>query len=166
MPASGIMSGSRAIVQMVDGAGKANTVGIFSSVTYGVLYGVAAAPILGRFTPGTIDYVSMEPVGGSATGWRVVNKGPHALGLVPRLQDILTSPDVIFVIVDRKSGKKVATIKQIKTTGYNTTINARQLEEITVNFQGLAFEDESSGPFQEPASAAGAPPAAELPTEN
>ena len=44
----------------------------------------------------------------------------------------------------------MAKIHSVRPTGYSTTINARQLEEVTVTFRGLLVDDEDTTNAESP----------------
>lgn len=146
------MSGARAKIGFSDG-GNTSYVGVYSNFSYGVMYDVAPAFILGRYSAASLDYTAMNPVSCTATGYRIVDHGPHQAegGRVPRLQQLLNFDDLTIQVVDRLSNKAIATIKNAKPTGYNTGLSARQLEEMTMGYTGLLVDDES-GASAEPAS--------------
>lgn len=135
-----VMHGARA--QLIVGGNK---VGIFNSVSYGLAYDTQDVFILGRFSPAEIGYVAQEAVSITASGWRIIDAGPHDTqgAQVPHLQDLLTHNDISLAIYDRLTNKQVATITGVRPTGYSTSISQRQMQEITVNFKGLLVSDES-----------------------
>lgn len=138
-PQSGnkVVSGARVLV-FVDGV----QVGLFSSGSYNVVDDVGAVFILGRYSPAELDYLAQEPVAGTLTGWRVVNNGPHIVGL-PALQNLLTAPYTSLSFFDRLTGALLGKVQGVRMTGKGTGHTARQLSEITIPFQGLTDGDES-----------------------
>lgn len=146
MAAPKVMSGARAKFGIVDPAtGIARYVGIFNNVSYGLTYDAQPAYILGRFQPAEIDYTAQEPVNITCSGWRVIDHGPHADANVPLLGQLLTHEYLTLTIVDRQNPtRNIATFKQVRPTGYSTTISARNLEEVTVTFVGIIVDDETS----------------------
>ena len=151
-----VMHGARAIMSV---AGQ--VVGIFTNVSYGVQYDVSPLYVLGRFSAIQTEYTGMEPVQVTCSGWRVLNKGPYAaMGqsgqrMVPKLQELLTAQDITLSIYDRQDNTTpIMEVTNCKAQGWNTTIQSRTLQEITVNFIGLIFSDEedsTSGGQAEPA---------------
>lgn len=122
-------------------------VGIFNSISYGLTYDALPVFILGRYSAAEIDYTAQEVVGVTCSGWRVVGHGPHAGtgGNVPSLQNLLTHDYISLAVEDRANGgKTIARIVNVRPTGYTTTISARQLEEVTVNFVGILVSDETT----------------------
>jgi hypothetical protein len=138
---SKIMHGARAQVIL-----NGKTVGIFTNVSWGSIYDVQPAYILGAFGPAALEYTAAEPIGISASGWRVVNHGPYteAGGSMPKLQDLLTAEDLSFAIYDRQTGVLLAKVVGVKHSGFNTSVANRQLEEMSLNFVGLRISDESA----------------------
>ena len=140
------MSGARAKLQIVDPnkGGSSQVVGIFANVSYALAYDAQPVYILGRYSAAEIDYTSQEPVQVTASGFRVINQGAHAQARVPALADLLRHEYITLEIIDRQTGATIAKIRNVRPTGYSTSISARQLEEITVNFMGILVDDEST----------------------
>lgn len=148
-----VMSGARAKLQIIDpNTGAATTLGIFANVSYALAYDAQPAYILGRYSAAEIDYTSQEPVQVSASGFRVVGQGAHTHASVPDLKSLLTHEYITLQIVDRQSGQAIAKISNVRPTGYSTSISARQLEEITVNFIGILVDDEDTENAEHPSS--------------
>lgn len=121
-------------------------IGIFTDVSYGVVYDNQPIYVLGAFGPVEIVLTGQEAVSINATGWRVVGTGPHSEkgGAVPKLQDLLTHEDTFIEIFDRKnSSKAIMTVKGVRPTGYSTSISSRGVQQIQVSMIGLTVEDES-----------------------
>lgn len=131
------MHGSRAQV-MIDG----RIVGIFNNVSYGVRYDANPIHLLGRFSAAEIVLSGMEPITVTASGFRVVDNGPYEVASVPRLQDLLNHEDITLAIFDRQTGKQIMTVVGVRPTGYNTSVAARGLMDLTVEFMGLSLSDE------------------------
>jgi hypothetical protein len=140
--------------------GIAQTIGIFDNCSYGLTYTVQPAFILGRFSAAELGYTSQEPVHITCSGWRVIGHGPFADGHLPQLQDLLTADYISMQVVDRQTGNPVATFESVRPTGFSTSIQARQLESMTLNFMGITIDDETAD-NSEAVTAAG--PAADLP---
>ncbi len=159
MASSKIMTGARAKLGIYDPAtGKTRIIGIFNNVSYGLTFDAQPAYILGKHAPAEIDYTSQEPVSITCSGWRVIDFGPHAEAAVPRLQDLLQHEYLELALMDRQreaGGKdgRIAKFRQVRPTGYSTTISARQLEEITVTFMAIIVDDESTTNAEGPGAA-------------
>jgi len=154
MPAR-TMHGARAKVFIADpNSGKPQLVGIFNNVSWGLTYDVQPVNILGRFSPDELVYTAQEPVTVTASGFRVVNSGPHVIAKVPNLVDLLTHEYIELSISDRLNpGLDIARIHHVRPTGYSTTLSARALEEVTVTFMGLLVDDESTTNTEAPDAA-------------
>jgi hypothetical protein len=149
-----IMSGARAKLGVVDPrTGQVRYIGIFNNVSFGLTFDAQPAYILGRYSPAEIDYTAQEPVNVTASGWRVFDHGPHAEAQVPRLQDLLNHEYLTLTLLDRQNPtRNLATIRNVRPTGYSTTISARNLEEVTVTFVGIYVDDESTENTEHPTS--------------
>jgi hypothetical protein len=144
MAPSKVMHGARAQLIIADpNTGKSGVVGIFTSVSYGLALDVQEVPLLGRYSPDELVYTASEAVNVTASGFRVVDAGPHAVAAVPELSTLMQHEYISLAIYDRQTNKLVARIENCRPTGYSTTINARQLEEVTVTFRGLLVHDET-----------------------
>lgn len=150
MAAPKVMSGARAKLGIYDpSTGKTRVVGLFNNVSYGLTYETQPAYILGRYSPAEIDYTAQNEVSISCSGYRVIDHGAHVEAGVPKLQDLLTSDYIELAIIDRQreaSGAdgRIAKFRQVRPTGYSTTISARNLEELSVTFVGILVDDEST----------------------
>lgn len=140
-----VMSGARAKLQIYDPVKGTITLGIFANVSYAMSYDAQPVYILGRFSAASIDYTAQEVVQVTASGFRVYNEGAHKHASVPELGKLLESEYITLQIVDRVNpAKPIAVIRNVRPTGYSTSISARQLEEITVNFVGILVDDEDT----------------------
>lgn len=140
MAQSKIMHGARAQVILGD-----RVVGIFTNVSYGMNYDIQPAFILGRFSAAELTYTAAEPIGITASGWRVVDHGPFTPdgGNLPTLDKLLTAEDMTFALYDRQTDKRIMTVIGVRHAGFNTSVAPRALEEMTLNFIGLRLSDES-----------------------
>jgi hypothetical protein len=120
-------------------------VGVFTNVSYGLAYDVQPAFVLGRFSPAELTYTAAEPIGITASGWRVIDHGPFTEdgGNMPKLQDLLTAEDMTFALYDRQTDKVVMTVTGVRHAGFNTSVAPKSLEELSYNFVGLRLSDES-----------------------
>jgi len=125
------------------------SVGFFNSVTWGLNNDVQPLYILGRFSPAELVVTGQEAISLTATGFRIIDLGPHVVCGLPHLQDLLQDGGLVSLSVeDRITGKNIALVEDAKTAGYNTSVNARGVEELTVNWIGSRLSDES-GPDAE-----------------
>lgn len=139
-PNSKIIHGARAIVQI-----NGKSIGIFTTVSYGQVYDVSSAFILGRFSPAELAYTAAEAIQVSCSGYRVVDNGPHSAtgGSIPHLQELLNANDITLALFDRQTNKKIMSVVGCKSQGYSTSVSHRQMQEITINYLGLRLSDES-----------------------
>lgn len=145
------MHGARAKLGIMDPVtGDVRIVGLFSNVSYGVAYDMQPIYTLGRFSPAEIVPTGQEAVSVTATGFRIVDNGPHVAAKVPKLQDLLNHEDLSLALIDRQTGKQIMTVFNVRPTGYQTTVGARGVQEITVNFIGIKIEDESGDQEETP----------------
>lgn len=140
---TGVFSGPRAKVGLVNpSTGVAKYFGIFESCSWGQTYDIQPTYILGRWTAASLDYTAVEPVQVTCSGWRVVGHGPHTDGQLPFIQNLLTADYLQIVVTDRKTGATVATIVDVRPSGYSTGVAARQLSQLTVSYMGIRAETE------------------------
>ncbi len=134
------MSGARA--QLAVGG---TIVGIVNNVSYTLNIDVQAVNILGRFSPAELVATGQEPIQVTCTGFRVVDDGPYATMSVPQLQNLLNVETVTLSLFDRQSGpnKPIMVVTDCLSTGYNSGVAAKSLQEMTVNYLGLTLSDES-----------------------
>jgi hypothetical protein len=159
MSAPKIVTGARCLVGIADPTGGTSTVvGVFDNFSYGLQYTVQPAYVLGAFAPAELGFTDQQPVNCTASGWRVVGSGPFTTqgGKVPMLQDLLTSDYITLTVVDRQTGKTIATIHSVRCTGFSTAIQARHLESMTVNYMGILLDDETTEALGENTEAVGA----------
>lgn len=137
-PGSKAMNGARAKV-IVNG----KLIGIFTAISYGLSYRAEPTYILGKEEADEINYTSQEVISIRASGWRVIGHGAHSAIGLPKLREILNQPTTIVTLFDRQTGVNFAKVREVKVTGFSTSITARQQQEITVEMVGIYLEDES-----------------------
>jgi len=133
-----VMTGARAKVAI-----GGNFVGVFSMISYGLNYGADPIFILGSYGPKEIVYTSQEVVSIQASGWRVIDNGPHMAAQMPTLDKLLNHQDIEITVFDRLTNKTIAKFHNCRPISYNTSLNNKQAAEISVNFLGLKLGDES-----------------------
>lgn len=139
-----VMSGARAYLAFYDpNQNKAVAVGIFHNVSYGLTYDAQPIYILGRYSAAAIEYTAQEAVTITASGWRVIDHGPHVAGKMPTLTELLTHNGLEMVMADRLTGKAVAKFHDVRPTSYATSLGSKSLEEVTITFIALRLDDES-----------------------
>ena len=141
--ASKIMTGARALISIGN-----KQIGFFSSCDWSYSIDVQPAYVLGRYGVAEPTYTSAPPVTVRCAGFRAFDgsseNGPHQLlssgdsKLVPTLNDLLNAQSVDIVIVDRQNPDKVfMKVVNAKSTGYNTSLRAREQQTMSVEFVGM-----------------------------
>lgn len=125
-------------------------VGIFNTVSYGVSYDANPVFILGRFNAAEIALTGMDAISVTCGGFRVVDGGPYKVASVPKLQDLLNHEDITLAIFDRQTGEQILTVVGVRPTGYDTSVSARGLQDLTVKFLGLSLSDEDGDQEETP----------------
>jgi hypothetical protein len=139
------MTGARAQLIVADPTtGEGKVVGIFNNVSWGLAYDAQPVYILGRYSPAETVYTAQEAINISATGYRVVGAGAHVSAKVPNLNSLMAHEYMELAVYDRQSQKQIAKIHSVRPTGYSTSVAARGVQEISVNFIGLLVDDEST----------------------
>jgi hypothetical protein len=136
--------------------------GIFNSCSYGVQYDISPVFILGRFSAAELVYTGMEVIGLTMAGFRVTDHGPFSVidketgaRLVPRLQDLLAYDDISVSLHDRLEtdpNKPIMIVTNCKPVGFNSSMSARALSDLTVTMQGLHLSDEEQDNDESPGS--------------
>lgn len=94
----------------------------------------------------------LEPAEYAETGYtvnftcnmfRVSSLDPISLGLRPKLQNILTQPELTATLVDRVTGATLMQIERIKCTQEDFNIDARNLGQLTLSFVGIKMTNEA-----------------------
>ena len=154
MTAAKTMTGARAQLCVVDPTtNQAKVVGIFSSCSWGLAYDAQPLYVLGRYSPAETVYTAQEAVNVSATGFKVVGAGAHVSAKIPYLKDLMSHEYMSLSLYDRQTNQFIMKVESVRPTGYSTSINARGVEEISVNFIGLHVSDESGDNAAEDVSA-------------
>jgi hypothetical protein len=137
------MTGARAQLIVADpttSTGK--VVGIFNNISWGLAYDAQPIFVLGRYSPAETVYTAQEAVNVSATGFRAVGAGAHVSAKVPNLSDLMNHEYMELAVFDRQTNKLIAKIHSVRPTGYSTSVAARGVQEVTVNFIGLLVDEE------------------------
>lgn len=79
----------------------------------------------------------------SATMFRVSNQSALAIGLRPKLQNILTQPELTAELIDRVTGATIMLIERVKCTQEDFSTDARSLAQLTLSFVGIKQSDET-----------------------
>lgn len=145
MAAARTMTGARAQLIVADPTtGQGKVVGIFNNVNWGMSLDAQPIYVLGRYSPAETVYTAAEAISISATGFRVIDAGAHVSAKMPKVQDLMNHEYMELAIFDRQSNKMVAKIHSVRPVRYGTSLAARGVQEITVDFIGLLVDDEST----------------------
>lgn len=118
-------------------------VGTFSTITWGVSYNAQDVSILGAFATQEIMITGMNSIEMTASGYRVIDHGPFSDEIrMGKLQDLLTLDDIVVTIYDRLTEQAMATVVGVKVTGFQNTVAAKSMTEITLNMRGTVLSDE------------------------
>ena len=79
----------------------------------------------------------------TATLFRVSNQDAISLGLRPKLQNILTQPELTAELIDRITGASLFLIERVKCTQEDLNIDARNLGQLTLSFVGIKQSTEA-----------------------
>lgn len=145
-----VLSGHRVKVSVFNvKTGTSQVVGIFNNATITYAYGAQAVFILGRTSAAALQFTHAEPVTFRLGAWRVDEHGPFVDGMVPELQDLLANDYITLTVLDREKeienkDAKIGEIKSAIVTGFDESMNIRQLVEYTVSGMGIFYSDESS----------------------
>jgi len=114
-----------------------------SSVNYNISHDHQPIDVLDNLA--AVEYAEVGyKVDFSCNTFRVANKSAIQLGIIPRLEDILTQPELTVELQDRIAGVTIVRIVGVKNTGRTGTVDARGVATETWNFVGLKASDESA----------------------
>ena len=117
--------------------------GVFTSCSWGVTLDTAPMFILGRYNAAEIVYTGMDVVEINVGGFRVLRNGPHEIGSVPHLKDLLNHQEISLQLVDRQSGDTVMNVINVRPVSYASETSARGVQSLNIRFQGTQVMDES-----------------------
>lgn len=130
-------SGAR-VVFRVNGA----KVAFAQALNYSVQHAHQPVDVLDQLEPAEYAETGYT-VNFSVTMFRVANQGAISLGLRPKLQDILTQPELTAELVDRINGATIMLIERVKCTQEDLSIDARSLGQLSLSFVGIKQSDEA-----------------------
>lgn len=139
---SKVLHGAR-VQLMVGDENGANVVGIFTSCSYGMSYSTQPIYVMGANAPVEILQTAQEAIRVTATGWKVLDNGPHVSAKLPRLQDILTSGYIVLKLWDRETNREIMTVTDVKVVGFDGGFHQSNPSDITVTFMGRLLSDET-----------------------
>lgn len=79
----------------------------------------------------------------TATLFRVSFQDAISIGLRPKLQDILTQPELQAELIDRITGATLMLIERVKCTQEDFNVDARSLGQLTLSFVGIKQSTEA-----------------------
>jgi len=79
----------------------------------------------------------------NAQMFRVIGQSIKALGILPRLQDIINSDDLLAALQDTVTGSTMALFQGVRCSGHSFDVTARGLVQENVTFVCIKIQDES-----------------------
>lgn len=79
----------------------------------------------------------------NAQMFRVIGQSIKALGILPRLQDIINSDDLLAALQDTVTGSTMALFQGVRCSGHSFDVTARGLVQEQVQFVCIKIQDES-----------------------
>lgn len=131
-------SGARVVFRV-----NGQKVAFAQAMSYNVQHNHAPVDVLDQLTPAEYSETGVV-VNFTATLFRVPNQSAMALGLRPRLEDVLTQPELTAELIDRQTGTTLSLIQRVKCTSESFNIEARGLGQTTLEFVGIRQDDEGS----------------------
>lgn len=126
------------VVFRVNGA----KVAFANAINYTVAHAHQPVDVLDQLTPAEYAETGYT-VNFTATMFRVSDQSALSLGLRPKLQNILTQPELTAELIDRITGKTLFLIERVKCTQEDFNVDARSLAQLTLSFVGIKQSDEA-----------------------
>lgn len=134
---SQVMTGAKAIFRL-----GGNQVAFASNVSFNENIQLEEVNVLDEIS--TIEHAEVGyRVDLSTQTFRVQNQSVKQLGIMPRLEDILTSGELTAEIIDRATNTVLLLMEGVKLEARQTTADARGLMTETWNFRGRKASDEA-----------------------
>jgi hypothetical protein len=134
---SKVMTGAKAIFRL-----GGNQVAFASSVSYNENIQLEEVNVLDQ-----LEVVEFAEVGYrvdlSCQNFRVANASVKQLGIMSKLNDILTQGELTAEIIDRATGAVILLMEGVKLESRQTTVDARGLMSETWSFRGRKSSDEA-----------------------
>ena len=131
------MTGAKAIFRL-----NGTQIAFAYSVTYNENIQLEEVNVLDKIE--TIEHAEVGyRVDISCQTFRVQNSSIKQLGLMPKLQDILTAGELTAEVIDRTTSTVLLLMEGVKLESRQTTVDARGLMTETWNFRGRKASDES-----------------------
>lgn len=113
-----------------------------NAINYTVAHAHQPVDVLDQLAPAEYAETGYT-VNFTATMFRVTGASALALGLRPKLQNILTQPELTAQLIDRVTGQTLFLIERVKCTQEDMSVDARSLAQLTLSFVGIKQSDES-----------------------
>ncbi len=113
-----------------------------NAINYTVAHAHQPVDVLDQLAPAEYAETGYT-VNFTATLFRVAGQSPLSVGLRPKLQDILTQPELTAELIDRVTGQTLFLIERVKCTQEDFNVDARALAQLTLSFVGIKMSDES-----------------------
>jgi hypothetical protein len=113
-----------------------------NAMNYSVAHGHQPVDVLDQLAPAEYAEVSYT-VNFTCTMFRVAGQSAISLGLRPKLQDILTQPELSAELIDRVNGQTLMRLERVKCTQEDMNIDARSLGQVTLSFVAIKMSDEA-----------------------
>ena len=126
------------VVFRVDGA----KVAFANAINYTVAHAHQPVDVLDQLEPAEYAEVGYT-VNFTATLFRVSFKDAIGVGLRPKLQDILTQPELTAELIDRITNVSLMLIERVKCTQEDFNVDARSLGQLTLSFVGIKMSTEA-----------------------
>jgi hypothetical protein len=105
-------------------------------------YDVAPSFILGRYSPAALTTTAVEAVMITASGFRIIDHSFFKDGDLTPLKDMLFQEDLTLSVIDRATGKQIATIKGCLPTGVSQDVSSKNLATGSNTYMGLLLNTE------------------------
>lgn len=133
-----VMTGAKAIFRI-----NGTQVAYASNVSYNENIQLEEVNVLDRLE--TVEHAEVGyRVDFNCQTFRVQNQSVKQLGIMPRLEDILTSGELTAEIIDRQTNSVLLLMEGVKLESRQTTVDARGLMTETWNFRGRKSSDEAN----------------------
>jgi hypothetical protein len=113
-----------------------------NAMNYTVSHGHQPVDVLDQLTP--VEYAEVSyTVNFTCTMFRIANQSAISIGLRPKLQNILTQPELTAELIDRVNGQTLMLLERVKCTQEDMNIDARSLGQVTLSFVAIKMSDEA-----------------------
>jgi hypothetical protein len=137
MATSPHVHGARAIVSV-----NGRKIGIWTTLSYSLSYDVVPSFLLGRYSPAALTTTGVEAVNVTCGGWRLIDHSFFNEGACTELKDMLTQEDITMTVIDRATGKNIATFKGCLPTGVSSDLSSKQLASGSNSYLAMLVDTE------------------------